>query len=76
MKVKVKYEGVLVAVVVVVVLVVVVLVVVGGVEAQLRSFLTSALDCGERLTSHPGNVKAKKEPRCPLNRRLGGLQRC
>ena len=83
-KVKVKYEGVLVVVVVVVVVVMVVVVVVVVVVVlvlvlvvvQLHSFITLAPDCGERLTLRPGSVTPKKEPRCPLNRRLGGPQKC
>ena len=45
---------------------------VGGVEVQLHSFLTSALDGGESLTSRSSRCALANEPRYPLNRRFGG----
>ena len=46
---------------------------IGGEEVYLHSFLTSALDSGEWLTSPPpGSYTPEKEPRYPMNRRLGG----
>jgi hypothetical protein len=47
---------------------------VGGVEVQLHSFLTSALDGGEWSASRPYRFTPEKEYRYPLNRRLGGPQ--
>jgi hypothetical protein len=44
-----------------------------GSELQLHSFLTSALDGGEWLTSRSGRFTPGKEPRYPVNRRLAGL---
>jgi hypothetical protein len=46
----------------------------GGVEVQLRSFLTSALDGGKWSTTHTGRFTHGKGHRYPLNRRLGGPQ--
>jgi hypothetical protein len=46
----------------------------GGVVVQLYPFLTSALDVGDWTTSRPGRFTLKKEPQCPLNKRLGGPQ--
>jgi hypothetical protein len=48
----------------------------GRVEVQLHSFLTSAVDGGERLTSHAGRVTPppKKKMQHPLNRQLGWPQ--
>jgi hypothetical protein len=45
-----------------------------GVEVQLHSFLTLALEAGEWPDSRPGHFAPGKEPRYPFNRRLGGLQ--
>jgi hypothetical protein len=47
----------------------------GGEEVQLYSFLTSALDGGEWSASRPCRALPwGKDPRYPLNRRLGGPQ--
>jgi hypothetical protein len=46
----------------------------GGVEVLRQLFSTSALDGGEWLTSLPGRLTTGKEPRYPLNMRLGGSQ--
>ena len=43
-----------------------------GAEVQSHSFLTSALDGREWLTSSPGHFSSRKSRRYPLNRRLGG----
>jgi hypothetical protein len=40
-------------------------------EVQLHSFLISALDGGEWLTSHPRRFTPKKKTRYSLSRRLG-----
>lgn len=48
---------------------------IGGVEVQLRSFLISALNGGEWLTSRSDRFTLGKALRCLLNRRVGGLQR-
>jgi hypothetical protein len=45
---------------------------IGGVEIQLRSFLTMTLDDGEWLTSRSRRYILRKESRNTLNRRLGG----
>jgi hypothetical protein len=44
----------------------------GGV--QFHSFLTSALDRAEWLTSHPSCFTPKKVPTYPINRRLSEHQ--
>jgi hypothetical protein len=41
-----------------------------GAELQLHPFLTSALDGGEWLDSHPGRLTMGEEPRVPLIQRL------
>jgi hypothetical protein len=41
---------------------------------QLQAFLTSALDRGEWSTLRPGRFTPGKDPRYPLNRRLGSPQ--
>jgi hypothetical protein len=41
-------------------------------DVQLRSFLILALDGGQWFTPSPGRLTPGKEPRYPLNRRLGG----
>jgi hypothetical protein len=47
----------------------------GGVEEQLHAFLTSGLDTGEWSASSPGRFTLRgKNPRHPLNRRIGGPQ--
>jgi len=46
----------------------------GAVEIQLHSFLTLALDASELSTSCSGSFTLVKDFRCPLRRRLGGLQ--
>jgi hypothetical protein len=43
----------------------------GVVKVQLRSFLTSSIGGGECITSRSCRFTAGKEPRCPLNMRLG-----
>ena len=43
-----------------------------GVELQIYSFLTSALDGCQRSASHPGHFPPGKERRCKLNWRVGG----
>jgi hypothetical protein len=45
---------------------------ISGVEVLFHSFLTSAVDGGEWLTSRFGRLTTGKEAMCPLNRRLGG----
>jgi hypothetical protein len=47
----------------------------GGAEVLLHSFLTSALDGDEWLTSHPDCFTPRKEPQYPLKRRMWGPQR-
>ena len=47
---------------------------VGGTEVYLHPFLSTTPDRGERWTSRPGRFTPLKEPRCPLNRGLGGPQ--
>jgi hypothetical protein len=42
---------------------------------KFHSFINSALDKGEWLTLRPGRINPGKEPRYPLNGRLGGPQR-
>jgi hypothetical protein len=42
------------------------------VELLFHSFITSAVDGGEWLTSLFGRLTPGKEAMCPLNRRLGG----
>jgi hypothetical protein len=44
------------------------------VEVQLHTFLTSALDTGQWLTSRPDRFAPGKEPQYPLNWRLNGPQ--
>jgi hypothetical protein len=46
-----------------------------GVEVEFHPFLTSAIDGSEWLASHSGRLSPVKEPRCPLDSRLGGLQK-
>jgi hypothetical protein len=46
----------------------------GGVHVVIHIFLTSALDGGEWSASLPGRFTPGKEPRYPLDRRLGGPQ--
>jgi hypothetical protein len=46
----------------------------GGIEVQLHSFLTSALDGGEWSTSRLGRFTPGKECQYPSSRRLGGSQ--
>jgi hypothetical protein len=49
----------------------------GRMEVQLHTFLISALDGHEWSVSRPGRLSPWKEPRYPLNMRLGGPQsRC
>jgi len=43
-----------------------------AVEVQLHPFLILVVDGGTRLTSGPGRFTPGKEPRYPLNTRLGG----
>ena len=43
-----------------------------GEGLQLHSFLTSALDEGGWLTSHPGHLTPGKELQYPPNRTLSG----
>ena len=43
-------------------------------KVQPHSFLSSALDGGEWLTSRPGRFNPGKQPRYLLNRKLGGTQ--
>jgi len=45
-----------------------------GLEVWLHSFLTSALDRGEWLTSCPGQFTSEDRVQYSLNRRLGGPQ--
>jgi len=47
-----------------------VMAIVRGVEIFLHSFLISALDAGEWLTSRPGRFIPRQELRYQLNRRL------
>jgi len=47
----------------------------GGIEVWLHSFLTSAVDAGEWLTSLPGHFIPSKESQYPLNRGLSGSRR-
>ena len=47
---------------------------VGGVEVQLHSFITSALDKDEQSTLRLSGFIHENEHRYPLNRRLGGSQ--
>jgi hypothetical protein len=46
-----------------------------GVKVQLHTFLTSALVRGQWSALSPGRFSSGKEPRCPLNWKLGGPQR-
>jgi hypothetical protein len=46
--------------------------VIGEVEVYVHSFFISSLDASERLTSCPGHSNLGKEPRGPLNMKLGG----
>jgi hypothetical protein len=46
----------------------------GKVEVWLHSFLTLALHVAEWSTSHPQYFTPAREPRYPLNKRLGGPQ--
>jgi len=46
----------------------------GGIKVQPHSFLSSALDGGEWLTSRPGRFNSGKQPRYLLNRKLGRAQ--
>jgi hypothetical protein len=45
-----------------------------GVEIQIYSLLTSALDVGEWSVSLPGRLTPRKEPRFALIRKLGTPQ--
>jgi len=45
-----------------------------GVEVELRLFLSSALDGGERSSSCPNHFMPQKEPQCRFSRRLGATQ--
>ena len=47
---------------------------IGGVEVQLYSFLTTALEGGEGSASRPGRSLPLGKTRYPLHRRLGGPQ--
>jgi len=40
---------------------------IGGVVVYLHSFLTTALDGGERLTPRPRRFSPVREPRYPVN---------
>jgi hypothetical protein len=46
----------------------------GGVDVQKDVFLTLALVGGEWLASRPGRFTPGKDPRYPLDRKLGGPQ--
>jgi hypothetical protein len=46
---------------------------IGGVKLWLHAFITLALDDGKWATSLPGLSIPVKQPRCQLNRRLGGF---
>jgi hypothetical protein len=47
----------------------------GGVDVQIRIFLTSVLVEGEGSASRAGRfTPGERTPRYPLDRRLGGLQ--
>jgi hypothetical protein len=43
-------------------------------EVQTHSLLISALDVGRWTVSRPGHFTPEKQPRYPLNRRMGGPQ--
>jgi hypothetical protein len=45
-----------------------------GLEVQIHVFLTSVLDGGEWLASHPDRFAPAKQPRYPLDRTLYGPQ--
>jgi len=47
----------------------------GGADVQLHSFVTLALDEGERSALRPGHSTPGKEPWIPRTRKLDGVQR-
>jgi hypothetical protein len=44
---------------------------IGGVEVQLYSFLTSAIDGGERHALHPGNLRPRERAAVPTEKAVG-----
>jgi hypothetical protein len=46
----------------------------GGVEVQLHSFLTSAVEKGEQTASHPGDLTPQKKSKVPREYEAGWPQ--